>query len=85
MKNSRAFIGDIFGWYGTAAILLAYALLSFSVVKSDQLLYLILNLSGAIGFVIFGYLKKENAPLVLNLVWAAIAFVAMLKFFSGQE
>ena len=71
---------NIFGWYGVLAILTAYLLLSLSVIKSDTLSYQLLNLSGAIGLIIEARSKKDTQPVVLNIVWAAIALVAVCKY-----
>ena len=67
------------GWYGAAAILLAYALNSFQVIDSGSLPYQILNLSGAIGIITISLAKGAKQPAVLNIVWAFIALVAITK------
>lgn len=69
---------NIYGWYGALAILLAYILVSFSILSPDSVWYQILNLTGALGIVVTSFNKKNYAPGVLNLVWAAIAVVALL-------
>lgn len=73
---------DLIGWYGAAAILLAYALNSFSVIDSSDLTYQLLNLTGAIGVVIVSYAKGVAQPAVLNAVWAAIALLAIIQIYS---
>jgi len=45
-KNS---IEEIIGWYGMAAILLAYALVSFSFLSASNIIYQLLNFTGAGG------------------------------------
>ena len=72
---------EIIGWYGMVAIVSAYALLSFSLLSSDTLLYQFLNLSGAIGIAFISFRKKAFQPGVLNLIWTAIALVAIIKIF----
>jgi hypothetical protein len=69
---------EIFGWYGAAAILLAFALASFGVLVPQSLPYQILNLTGAAGIVAASYSKKDYQPAALNLVWALVALVALL-------
>jgi len=81
MKNSRALIANIFGWYGTSAILLAYALVSFSMLKSTDLSYQILNLSGALGLIVLGVIDRVYQAVTLNVVWAIVACVALVKLF----
>lgn len=75
--NTR--IADIAGWYGTVVIILAYALNSSQFITSDSISYQLLNLTGAIGMVIMGMLKKVYQPAVLNTVWATIALIAILR------
>lgn len=71
-------LAEILGWYGAAAILLAYALVSFKVIPADGYIYQILNLSGAIGIVVISTIKKAKQPAVLNIFWAAIALIAII-------
>ncbi|HUW24787.1 MAG TPA: hypothetical protein VMW04_04140 [Patescibacteria group bacterium] len=70
---------DVFGWYGTIAIIAAYALVSFSLLQSNSFLYQLLNLTGALGIVTVSLYKKTYQPGVLNIVWTVIALVAILK------
>lgn len=72
---------EIYGWYGTAAIMIAYALSSFSVIKSSDLIYQFLNLTGAWGIVILTFSKKAYQPGLLNVIWSLIALVAIIKIF----
>jgi hypothetical protein len=70
---------EILGWYGAAAILAAYGLVSFEVISSDSLAYQLLNLTGALGIVSVSITKKAKQPAVLNIVWALIAAVAIVE------
>lgn len=81
---NRKSVAEFVGWYGTFAILLAYALISFKVIPSSGYLYQILNLTGAIGIVIISVVKKAKQPAALNIVWAAIAFLAMVSLFINK-
>ncbi|MDB5265359.1 MAG: echA1 [Parcubacteria group bacterium] len=67
------------GWYGTIAIVLAYALVSFSVLPATDLWYQVLNGTGAVGIVIVSFYKKAYQPGILNIVWVVIAVVAIGK------
>lgn len=77
--TDKKVIAEIIGWYGTVAILLAYALVSFKVLSSDSYLYQILNLTGAAGIVTISIVKKDRQPAVLNAVWAIVALVAIIS------
>lgn len=79
MKNK---VIKISGWYGTVAIVAAYALSSFSVIETQDLLYQILNFTGAIGIVMISFYKKAYQPGILNLIWSVIAFFAMMNIIS---
>lgn len=70
---------EIFGWYGVIAIVGAYALLTMHVFTVDNLLYQILNLTGAIGIMIDAYTDKNYQPVVLNIIWGGIALFAILN------
>lgn len=70
---------ELAGWYGAVAILLAYALSSFSVIDSGDLVYQLLNLTGALGIVIISYVKGVKQPAALNAVWAIVALIAIVQ------
>ncbi|OGK13517.1 hypothetical protein A3A93_00310 [Candidatus Roizmanbacteria bacterium RIFCSPLOWO2_01_FULL_38_12] len=70
---------EIIGWYGTIAIVGAYALVSFSFIQSNSILYQLLNLTGAIGIALISLYKKAYQPGVLNIIWTIIALVAIIK------
>jgi hypothetical protein len=73
---------EIYGWYGMAAILLAYALASFSIISSAGLIYQILNGSGALGVMLASLYKKAYQPAALNLIWTLIAVIALINMFA---
>jgi len=72
----------IYGWYGAVAIVLAYLLNSFGVLKAG-LAYQLLNLTGAMGVVAVSLQEGAYPPAFLNAVWSLIALVSLykLKFF----
>ncbi len=72
-------LAEIAGWYGTAAILLAYILVSFNAISGNDITFQLLNLTGAIGFIIIASYKKVKQTVVLNAFWGAIAVVAILN------
>ena len=76
---NKQIIDEIIGWYGTIAILLAYALLSFGVFTADNIYYQLLNGTGALGIVLISFKKKTYQPGVLNIIWAFIAFIAIIN------
>lgn len=70
---------EVFGWYGTIAIMLAYALVSFSLLSANSIWYQLLNGTGAIGIVVVSFHKKAYQPGVLNIVWTLIAILAIFN------
>ena len=67
------------GWYGVAATILAYVLVSFSVLPATSLIYQGLNFTGAVGVTIETWYMKDYQPFWLNLIWAIIALVAIVN------
>ncbi|HWB38674.1 MAG TPA: hypothetical protein VG604_00335 [Candidatus Saccharimonadales bacterium] len=78
MKASNKLI-EYAGWYGTAAIVGAYALVSFKVIAADGAIYQLLNLTGALGIIAISLKKKVRQSAVLNAFWAIIAIAALLR------
>lgn len=70
---------ELFGWYGTVAIVTAYALVSFSVLQPTDIAYQLLNGTGALGIVLVSFRKRAYQPGMLNIVWTTIAAVAITK------
>ncbi len=68
---------EAFGWYGTVAIVVAYALVSFSYLQPSDLSFQLLNATGALGIVAVSFYKKAYQPGVLNVIWTVIALVAI--------
>ena len=79
MSRKKNTVAEIAGWYGTVAILLAYTLVSFSLVDQKGALFQLLNLTGAIGIIIIAVYKKVTQSVVLNIIWAAVAITALIK------
>lgn len=70
---------EIFGWYGTAAIVLAYALVSFSFIQPTSIYFQLLNATGALGIVVVSFHKKAYQPGILNIIWTVIAIIAIVQ------
>ena len=70
---------EVAGWYGTAAILGAYALSSFGVLHSGDRAYQLLNLTGALGVAWVCWRKRTWQAFWLEAIWATIAVVALAR------
>ena len=75
----KKYIEEVIGWYGTVAIVAAYAMSSFGILPSNSLIYQILNGTGALGIVYISLKKKAYQPGVLNIIWAVIALIAIIN------
>jgi len=74
-------VSGILGWYGVVATILAYILVSFSILSGTNIWYQILNLTGAVGVTIETFYRKDYQPFWLNLIWAVIALTAIANLF----
>ena len=72
-------IDETIGWYGTVAIVGAFAMVSFEVLAPTNLLYQIFNGTGALGIVYISFKKKAYQPGVLNVIWAVIAGISIVR------
>lgn len=74
----RARLAEFAGWYGTIAILGAYALLSFDVIGKNALFHG-LNFSGALGVGWVCWRRRAWQAFWLEVVWAAVALLSLLR------
>ena len=72
-------IFEILGWIGTAALLLAYALVGWGRSAPSSLSYIGLNLLGAIGLAVNGIAHGAWPSTALNLLWLAIGLVSLAR------
>ena len=69
---------EIFGWYGSLAIILAYILISFNFLSSHSASYHILNATGALGIVFSSLSKKDYQSAFLNSVFVVVGLIALI-------
>ncbi|MFB4274688.1 hypothetical protein ACBJ59_05280 [Nonomuraea sp. MTCD27] len=67
------------GWIGAALLLAGYALVSSSRLSGDGVAYQLVNLTGSLGLMINSAYSAAWPSAGLNLVWAAIGVVALVK------
>ena len=75
----KKYLGEIVGWYGAIAIVIAYALVSFSILTPTSVIFQLLNLTGGLGIIVNSFLHKAYPPAILNTIWSIIAIIAILK------
>jgi len=70
---------DVIGWAGTLLVLLAYLLITNRRLSGESRLYQIMNLFGAIGLIISGFVNGAYPSAGLNVAWSFIALYGMFK------
>ena len=75
---------DWIGFIGVFLILLAYVLNIKSVLKTTDLLFILLNLIGAILACLASILLNYIPFIILEGIWALTSFIALLKFLSNK-
>lgn len=73
---------SIVGWYGLIAVVTAYILTTFGYFSVDHILIPLLNLTGAAGVAVASFRKNAYEPAIMNVIWAGIGLVALLKILS---
>lgn len=76
---------DIIGWIGSVEVIAAYGLNSYQKIKSDSLLFQILNLTGGIFLIINTYYLRAYPSTFINIVWVVIASVAIIQIFRKKK
>lgn len=74
---------DFLGWSGALAILAAYAATSFGLISPADPVYQGLNLFGSLGIIMSSLPRKAYQSTVLNVIWAAVAVIVLLKMVIG--
>lgn len=69
---------DVMGWLGTFFYVLAYLLLTLRKIRSQQRIYHLLNVLGALGLIANAIHLRDMPSLVVNIVWLGIGVLAIL-------
>jgi hypothetical protein len=70
-------LSELIGWYGAAALLTGYALISFGTLNPRGFVYQLLVLTGSLGITVVSQHKRNVQPALLNAVSAVIAVLAL--------
>jgi hypothetical protein len=73
---------DVIGWTGTTLVLMAYLLITSKRLGSESRLYQALNLFGAMGLIINGFVNGAYPSAGLNVAWS---FIALYGIFKGAK
>ena len=70
---------DAFGWLSSAAVVIAYGLISMNKLDSKSRIYQWLNLFGSVGLALNTAYYRAFPSTVVNVVWFVIAGVALIR------
>ena len=79
-----AFFIGVFGWIGSAAVILAYGLISYNKLQSNSLAYQALNFGGSLCLIMNTAYYGAYPSTVVNVVWAVIAMLTLVRI-SGRR
>ena len=76
---------DILGTLGVAVIILTYVLLQIERVRSDQLIYSLLNAIGALLILVSLYFDYNFPSVVVEFFWLVISLFGIGKYFVRRR
>lgn len=72
-------IVNVIGWLGSAAVIVAYVMVSTNRLRGDSAAYQLLNLVGGVFLVINTIYWSAYPSTFVNLVWIGIALFAIAR------
>ena len=78
-KKSKNELYGVAGWLGVILLLGNYILLSFGAIAGISLIYQSLALVGCLLIAVEAWHKKDPQPVVLNLIFVAIAIITLVR------
>jgi hypothetical protein len=76
---------DILGTLGVAVIILTYVLLQIERVRSDQLIYSLLNAIGALLILVSLYFDFNLPSVVVEFFWLVISLFGIGKYLARKK
>lgn len=73
------------GWIGSLLVIGAYGLNSYQKIKSDSLIFQLMNLAGGILLIINSVCKEAYPFTFINTVWVLIAIPAIFRIVSKKQ
>jgi hypothetical protein len=73
------------GWVGSLLVIGAYGLNSYQKIKSDSLIFQLMNLVGGILLIINSMYKEAYPFTFINTVWVLIAILAIFRIVSKKQ
>ena len=78
-------ISNITGWIGMTLIVLAYFLLSTKKLTARSWIYHLMNFLGGAGIVMNTLINKAWPAMALNILWAFIAIISIIKILKKKK
>ena len=75
---------SLFGWVGIAFIILAYVFLSTGKLKTNYVLYHLLNLFGAMGLIVSTFTTHSWPAFTLTLILVGISIFYIVKILGTK-
>ena len=66
-------------WYGMTALIVAYGLVSFSIIPGNGWIYLLLNVTGGVGLLVVSAADRVEQSVLLNIFWIGIGLFALAQ------
>ncbi|MBI1770669.1 MAG: hypothetical protein HY015_10210 [Bacteroidetes bacterium] len=79
------FFIDLVGWIGSVEVIAAYGLNSYQRIKSDSIVFQILNFTGAIFLILNTIYYHAYPSAFINVVWVIIAAVAIGRMIMKRK
>jgi hypothetical protein len=76
---------DIIGWIGSLEVIAAYGLNSYQKIKSDSIIFQLLNLTGGIFLIINTIYYSAYPSAFINVVWVVIASIAIIQLLRKEK
>ena len=76
---------SMLGWIGSLLVIGAYGLNSYQKIKSDSLVFQLMNLAGGILLIINRVYKEAYPFTFINTVWVLIAIPAIFRIVSKKQ
>jgi hypothetical protein len=73
------------GWIGSLLVIGAYGLNSYQKIKSDSLIFQLMNLAGGILLIINSVYKEAYPFTFINTVWVLIAIPAIFQIINKKQ
>jgi hypothetical protein len=73
------------GWIGSLLVIGAYGLNSYQKIKSDSLIFQLMNLVGGILLIINSMYKEAYPFTFINTVWVLIAIPAIFRIINKKQ